>query len=47
MTLAYAAQLSLEIRPTNVEAQKFDNLALKIYEIVTVGFLVHNKLARV
>lgn len=28
-------------------AEKIDNLTLEIYEIVTVGFLVHDKLDKV
>lgn len=47
MTLTYVAWLSLEVRFTNVDALKIDSLALKIYRMVTTGFLVQNKLDRV
>lgn len=47
MTPTYAARLGLDVRPTNVGAQKIDGSALKTYEIVTTGFLVYDKLDRV
>lgn len=47
MTPAYAAQLGLKVKLTNIISQKIDGSTLKIYEIVIAGFSVHNKLGRV
>lgn len=46
-TPAYAAQLGLILRSTNVNTQKIDELALKTYEMTTAGFLVEDKLGRI
>lgn len=36
--------LDLILRVTNVSAQKIDNLPLKIYKMITIGFIMINKL---
>lgn len=47
MTSVYRAQLSLIPRITNIAIQKINNLALKIYEIITARFLIVNKLGQI
>lgn len=47
ITLIYVAQFSPTPKPTNVNTQKINNLALKIYEMTTGGFLVEDKLERI
>lgn len=44
MTQAYIAKLGLAPRTTHVDTQKIDSLALKTYEITTVGFSIVDKL---
>ena len=41
--LAFAKELGLPIRPTDVEVQKIDSTTLDTYEIVVAAFLVKNK----
>ena len=38
MTLAHTAKLSLELRKTNVSAQKIDEFSLKTYDMVIAAF---------
>ena len=40
---AFAKELGLPIRPTDVEAQKIENITLDIYRIVVAAFLITNK----
>lgn len=40
INLAYAKQLGLYNRQTNVEAQKIDGSYLKIFEIIIASFLL-------
>lgn len=47
MTPAYAVQLGLEIRSTNVSTQKIDSLGLKTYGMVTIEFLFYDKLGKI
>ena len=44
MTLAYAAHLGLQVRVTNVGAQKIDGSSLVTYGIVIASFQVVDKL---
>lgn len=46
MTPAYAAQLGLNQRPTNIGAQEINDSALKTYGMTTAGFLVEDKRGR-
>ena len=46
MTLAYAEQLSLQVRKTDVGAQKIHGSSLQTFEMVITGFQVENKLSR-
>ena len=43
-TPAYAKQLGLQVRKTNVEAQKIDGLSLRIFGMVIASFKVEDKL---
>lgn len=43
---AYIEKLDFIPRSTNVSAQKIDSLPLKIYGMVTTGYLVYDKLDR-
>lgn len=47
MQPAYAKKLDLNIRKTNMEAQKIDNTTLKIFEKVIAAFSIHNKARKV
>lgn len=44
---AYAKKLRLQVRPTNVEAQKIDGSYLNTFERIIVGFLLQDKLGKV
>ena len=44
ITLAYATQLGLEVRRTNVGTQKIDKFSLATYSMVIVAFQVLDKL---
>ena len=44
---AFAKQLGLPIRPTDVGARKIDSTTLNTYGMVVVAFLVENKANRV
>ena len=46
MTLAYAKQLGLRNRKTDVEAQKIDGWSLNTFGIVIAGFQVIDKLGK-
>ena len=46
MTPAYAKQLGLRIRKTDVGTQKIDGSLLAIYKMVIVAFQVKDKLGR-
>ena len=46
MTLVYILKLGLQIRHTNVRAQKIDGSILKMFEIVLANFQVKNKLGK-
>ena len=47
ITPAYAKQLGLQVRKTNVGAQKIDGSSLWTFEMVIAGFQVEDKLGRV
>ena len=42
MTPAYAKQLGLQVRKTNIEAQKIDGSLLRTFGIVIADFQVEN-----
>ena len=46
MTLAYTKQLGLQVRKTDVGAQKIDGLLLRTFGMVIAGFQVEDKLGR-
>ena len=46
MTPAYAKQLGLQVRKTDVGAQKIDGLSLRTFEMVITCFWVEDKLGR-
>ena len=46
MTPAYAKQLGLQVRKTDVGPQKFNGLSLRTFEMVIAGFQVKDKLGR-
>ena len=46
MTLAYSAKLGLQVRKTNIGAQKIDGSTLDTFEIVLADFQVEDKLRR-
>ncbi len=46
MSQAFAQQLGLKIRKTNVEAQKIDGTTLEIYKIVVFTFSILDKNGR-
>ena len=46
MTLAYAAHLGLEVRVTDVSAQKIDGSLLATYNMVIAAFQAVDKLGR-
>ena len=45
MTPAYAAQLGLKVRKTNVSAQKIDGSLLATYNMIITAFQVFDKLS--
>ena len=45
MTLAYAAQLGLKVRKTDINAQKIDGFLLETYGVVIAAFQVFYKLS--
>ena len=47
MTLAFAKQLGLQVRKTDVGAQKIDGSLLRTFGMVIAGFQVENKFGRV
>ena len=47
MTLAYAKQLGLQVRKTDIEAQKIDDSLLRTFRMVIASFQVKDKLGRV
>lgn len=47
MTLRFIEDLGLSIHNTDVGTQKINGSALKIYEMATAWFFVHNKLERI
>ena len=46
MTAAYVSKLGLQVRRTNVGAQKIDGSTLETFEIVLASFQVEDKLRR-
>ena len=46
MTPAYAKQLGLQVRKTDVEAQKIDGSSLRTFGMVIAGFQVEDKLGK-
>ena len=46
MTLAYAKQLGLQTRKTDIRAQKIDGSSLRTFGIVIAGFQIEDKLSR-
>ena len=46
MTPAYAKQLGLQVRKTDVGAQKIDGSSLRTFGMVIAGFQVEDKLGR-
>ena len=46
MTLAYAKQLGLQVRKTDVGAQKIDGSLLWTFEMDILGFQIEDKLGR-
>ena len=46
MTPAYAKKLGLQIRKTDIGAQKIDRWSLDMFEIVIATFQVMNKLGK-
>ena len=46
MTPAYTKQLSLQVRKTDVGAQKIDDSSLRTFGMVIAGFQVEDKLGR-
>ena len=47
MTPAVAAKLGLSIQPTSISAQKIDVSALKIYDMVIIGFSILDKTGKI
>ena len=46
MTPAYAKELGLQVRKTDVGSQKIDGSLLQTFEIIIVGFQVEDKFGR-
>lgn len=44
---AYAKKLDLNIRKTDVGAQKIDNTILEIFKMIIAAFLVHDKARKI
>lgn len=47
MIIAYATRLGLAIRISDISAQKIDGSFLKTQEMITVGFLLQDRLEKI